>query len=107
MGSVRRVVPRPPSIAAADYQAREHRLPRAIQPVELWQACRAEPYLCRLQNWAFRCTGRNVDVGINVFVTGNGLFYPVLKAVVGRDEKVVDKLSEKADELLERFFPGI
>ena len=58
------------------------------------------------KNWAAKDTS-NGPVGIAVFVNGNGFSHNVLRATVGKDEDVVDKLAESADGMLGQFFPGI
>ncbi|KAJ4347715.1 hypothetical protein N0V95_005169 [Ascochyta clinopodiicola] len=58
------------------------------------------------KSWAARVTDSGF-VGIGIFVNGNGFSHTVLRATMAKGEDVVDKLSEKTDELLQPFFPGI
>jgi hypothetical protein len=58
------------------------------------------------KNWVSGAAG-NSFVGISVFVNGNGFTHTVLRTIFGKDDNVVEKLAEKADELLQPFFPGI
>lgn len=58
------------------------------------------------KNWAARTTG-NGYLGMGVFVNGNGYSHTILRATIMKDENVVDKLAEKADEMLQQFFPGV
>ncbi|KAF1355755.1 hypothetical protein EJ07DRAFT_158091 [Lizonia empirigonia] len=58
------------------------------------------------KNWTTGDTG-NGYVGIGIFVNGNGFSHTILRTIMGKDEDVVDKLTEKADEQLQSFFPGV
>ncbi|KAF2627478.1 hypothetical protein BU25DRAFT_341731 [Macroventuria anomochaeta] len=58
------------------------------------------------KNWAAKTTGNGV-VGIGVFANGNGFSHTILRATVGKDDYVVDKLAEVAEQLLLQFFPGM
>lgn len=58
------------------------------------------------KNWAARKTGNGV-VGMGVFVNGNGFSHTIVRATLGKDDDVVEKLAEQAEERLQQFFPGV
>ncbi|KAF9700434.1 hypothetical protein EKO04_001955 [Ascochyta lentis] len=58
------------------------------------------------KGWVAR-TMVNGFVGIGIFVNGNGFSHTVLRTTIAKGEDVVDKLADKADELLQPFFPGV
>lgn len=89
-----------------DACARECCVPHPPQPGQLWQAHRAQRHFLRIQELTVGDTG-NGYVGIGIFVNGNGFSHTILRTIMGKDEDVVDKLTEKADEQLQSFFPGV
>ena len=58
------------------------------------------------KNWAAKTTGNGL-VGIGVFVNGSGFSHTIVRATLGKDDDVIEKLGEQAEKLLQQFFPGI
>ncbi|KAJ4372617.1 hypothetical protein N0V86_007979 [Didymella sp. IMI 355093] len=58
------------------------------------------------KNWAARKVV-GVKVNVAVFVVANGFSNTLLRAIVEKDNNMIDKLSEETDKQLQQFFPGV